>query len=376
MFFPQLVAGPIERPQGLLPQFRERHPFRYDDATHGLRLILWGMFKKVVIADRLALFTDPVFNDPRQYSPVVLLLAAFFFSFQIFCDFSGYSDIAVGSARVMGFRLMQNFDRPYAARTVAGFWTRWHVSLSSWLRDYVYIPLGGNRVPPARWCLNIEVVFLLSGLWHGANWTFVWWGALHALYVVGGAGVDVLRHGSDFVTRPDRTPRWYGAVQVVRTFSLVTFAWGLFPVPVLADAFYIAGQLPRVPGQAGGVARRGHAQPGTLPVTPGKLAYCLGLVIFLEAVHALHGSSPCSPGCAPGRCTSGGPLLRPPGRHPAGRRVRQPPVHLFSVLRVSGGFTQRDAKKLNRKDRNRDARGQRRAVLCRNRLLSRLRSNS
>ncbi|HEX8530951.1 MAG TPA: MBOAT family O-acyltransferase, partial [Cytophagales bacterium] len=162
LFFPQLVAGPIERPQGLLPQFRERHPFRSDDATAGLRLILWGMFKKVVIADRLALFTDPVFNDPRSYSPVVLWLAAFFFSFQIFCDFSGYSDIAVGSARVLGFRLMQNFDRPYAARTVAGFWTRWHISLSSWLRDYVYIPLGGNRVPAARWCFNIGVVFLLS----------------------------------------------------------------------------------------------------------------------------------------------------------------------------------------------------------------------
>ena len=292
MFFPQLVAGPIERPQGLLPQFRERHPFRYDDATHGLRLILWGMFKKVVIADRLALFTDPVFNDPRHYSPVVVLLAAFFFSFQIFCDFSGYSDIAVGSARVMGFRLMQNFDRPYAARTVAGFWTRWHVSLSSWLRDYVYIPLGGNRVPPARWCLNIAVVFLLSGLWHGANWTFVWWGALHALYVVGGAGVDVLRARLGFVTRPDRTPRWYGAVQVVRTFSLVTFAWVFFRSRSLADAFYIAGQLPRVPGQAGAWLAAGMPQPGTLPVTPGKLAYCLGLVIFLEAVHALHGEQP------------------------------------------------------------------------------------
>jgi D-alanyl-lipoteichoic acid acyltransferase DltB (MBOAT superfamily) len=292
MFFPQLVAGPIERPQGLLPQFRERHAFRYDDATHGLRLILWGMFKKVVIADRLALFTDPVFNEPRSYSPVVLLLAAFFFSFQIFCDFSGYSDIAVGSARVMGFRLMQNFDRPYAARTVAGFWTRWHISLSSWLRDYVYIPLGGNRVPLPRWCLNIGVVFLLSGLWHGANWTFVAWGALHALYVMGEAGCKALRARFGIATGPGRMPRLYGAGRVVLTFSLVTFAWIFFRSRSLEDAFYVAGQLLRVPGQVGTWLAAGQPVPGTLPVTPGKLVYCLGLVVLLEVLHAAHGERP------------------------------------------------------------------------------------
>jgi D-alanyl-lipoteichoic acid acyltransferase DltB (MBOAT superfamily) len=292
LFFPQLVAGPIERPQALLPQFRERHAFRYDDVTHGLRLILWGMFKKVLIADRLALFTDPVFNDPRSHSPVVLLLAAFFFSFQIFCDFSGYSDIAVGSARVMGFRLMQNFDRPYAARTVTGFWTRWHISLSSWLRDYVYIPLGGNRVPPLRWCLNIGVVFLLSGLWHGANWTFVAWGTLHALYVLGEAGANALRARFGIVTRPDRLPRRYGAAQVILTFSLVTFAWIFFRSRSLEDAFYVAGQLLRVPGQVGAWVAAGQPVLGTLPVTPGKLVYCLALVLFLEVLHAAHGERP------------------------------------------------------------------------------------
>ena len=292
MFFPQLVAGPIERPQQLLPQFRERHAFRYDDATHGLRFILWGMFKKVVIADRLALFTDPVFNDPRSYSPVVLLLAAFFFSFQIFCDFSGYSDIAVGSARVMGFRLMQNFDRPYAARTVAGFWTRWHISLSSWLRDYVYIPLGGNRVPVPRWCLNIGVVFLLSGLWHGANWTFVVWGALHALYVLGEAGSNALRSRFGIATRPDRVPGLYGAGQVMLTFSLVTFAWIFFRSRSLEDAFYVAGQLVRVPGQAGEWFAAGQPVLGPLPITPGKLLYCLGLVVLLEVLHAAQGKRP------------------------------------------------------------------------------------
>ncbi len=292
MFFPQLVAGPIERPGQLLPQFRERHPFRYDDATHGLRLILWGMFKKVVIADRLALFTDPVFNDPRGYSPPVLGLAAFFFSFQIFCDFSGYSDIAVGSARVMGFRLMQNFDRPYAARTVAGFWTRWHVSLSFWLRDYVYIPLGGNRVPVPRWCLNIAVVFLLSGLWHGAAWTFVAWGALHALYVIGEAGVRTLGARLGMAAGPARLSGLYGAGQVVLTFSLVTFAWIFFRSRSLEDAFYIAGQLPRIPGQAGAWLAAGRPGLGALPVTPGKGVFCLGLVVFLEAVHAWHGAQP------------------------------------------------------------------------------------
>jgi D-alanyl-lipoteichoic acid acyltransferase DltB (MBOAT superfamily) len=250
------------------------------------------MFKKVVIADRLALFTDPVFNDPRAYSPVVLLLAAFFFSFQIFCDFSGYSDIAVGSARVMGFRLMQNFDRPYAARTVAGFWTRWHISLSSWLRDYVYIPLGGNRVPLPRWCFNIGVVFLLSGLWHGANWAFVAWGALHACYVIGGAGVDALRARLPIASRPDGVPRLYGAVQVMLTFSLVTFAWIFFRSRSLEDAFYVVGQLGQVPGQVGAWLAGGRPDLGTLPVTPAKLAYCLGLVVFLEVLHAAHGERP------------------------------------------------------------------------------------
>src|SRR5262249_46023599 len=152
------------------------HHFDYERVTNGLKLIAWGLFKKTVVADRLALFVNPVYASPERFSGPILALGTVLFAFQIYCDFSGYSDIAIGSARVMGFRLMRNFDRPYTAWSVAEFWRRWHISLSTWFRDYVYIPLGGNRVPALRWTIAIMIVFLLSGLWHGANWTFVVWG--------------------------------------------------------------------------------------------------------------------------------------------------------------------------------------------------------
>jgi alginate O-acetyltransferase complex protein AlgI len=173
MFYPQLVAGPIERPQNILHQFHVRHKFDYELAKSGLLLMAWGMFKKVVIADRLALFVNEVFDHPSDYSGPSVITAALFFSFQIFCDFSGYSDIAIGSARVMGFTLMTNFDRPYASASISEFWRRWHISLSTWFRDYLYIPLGGNRVSKPRAYLNLFIVFLVSGLWHGANWNYI-----------------------------------------------------------------------------------------------------------------------------------------------------------------------------------------------------------
>src|SRR5699024_7094945 len=156
--------------------------FDYDLATNGLKLMAWGMFKKVVIADRVAQIVNLVYNDVHSYRGFPLILATVFFAFQIYCDFSGYSDIAIGSAQVMGFRLMENFRRPYFARTISGFWKRWHISLSSWFRDYVYIPLGGNRVVKWRWYYNLFITFLISGLWHGANWTFVAWGIIHGFY--------------------------------------------------------------------------------------------------------------------------------------------------------------------------------------------------
>src|SRR4030095_15460522 len=184
MFFPQLVAGPIERPQNLIRQFREIHHFDYDWVTSALKLRAWGLFKKTVVADHLALFVNPVYADPAQFSGPILALATVLFAFQIYCDFSRYSEIAIGAARVLGFRLMENFDRPYSATSVAEFWRRWHISLSTWFRDYLYLPLGGRRVPLPRWCLNILVVFLVSGLWHGASWTYVLWGAMHGVYLI------------------------------------------------------------------------------------------------------------------------------------------------------------------------------------------------
>lgn len=183
-FFPQLVAGPIERATNLLPQFFEKHNFEYKRAADGLKLMLWGFFKKVVVADRLSSIVNIVYNDPTSFTGTPLILATIFFAFQIYCDFSGYSDIAIGAAQIMGFRLMDNFKRPYFSRSISEFWKRWHISLSTWFKDYLYIPLGGNRVAIPRWYANLFIVFLVSGLWHGANWTFVIWGALHGIYLI------------------------------------------------------------------------------------------------------------------------------------------------------------------------------------------------
>ncbi len=243
MFFPQLVAGPIERPQNLLHQFREVHHFDYDRVTSGLKLMAWGLFKKTVIADRVALFVNPVYAAPGQVDGPLLFVATLLFAFQIYCDFSGYSDIAIGAARVMGFRLMTNFDRPYHARSVAEFWRRWHISLSTWFRDYVYFPLGGNRVPAMRWAMNILIVFLVSGLWHGANWTFVIWGGLHGLYLLGGA-----------VTRRwrERVVDWSGlasreslhrALRTVCTFTLVCIGWIFFRAATFDQAMLVCTRM-------------------------------------------------------------------------------------------------------------------------------------
>ncbi len=184
MFFPQLVAGPIERPQNILHQLKEKKLFHYQNFSDGGKLMLWGFFKKICIADRLAFFVNEVYKSPADHTGFQCLIAIVFFSFQIYCDFSAYTDIAIGSAKVMGIDLMKNFDRPYASTSIATFWKRWHISLSTWFRDYLYIPLGGNRKGAYITYLNIMIVFLLSGLWHGASWTFVIWGAIHGIAVV------------------------------------------------------------------------------------------------------------------------------------------------------------------------------------------------
>jgi D-alanyl-lipoteichoic acid acyltransferase DltB (MBOAT superfamily) len=219
-FFPQLVAGPIERSQNLLPQFRERHAFDYDRVVSGLRLMLGGFLMKLVVADRLAPFVQEVFSQPGAYHGLPVLLAFYFFTFQIYCDFAGYSLIAIGSARVMGYDLMENFRRPFFSKSIGEFWQRWHISLSTWFRDYLYIPLGGNRVPRWRWYLNLLVVFTVSGLWHGANWTFVIWGALHGVYLVAGALTASRREGV-WATWEDRYRLWQGRDSAVRAAGLV-----------------------------------------------------------------------------------------------------------------------------------------------------------
>jgi alginate O-acetyltransferase complex protein AlgI len=292
MFYPQLVAGPIERPQNILPQIHEKHHFEYNNVTDGLKQMMWGMFKKVVIADRLVKFTDPVFNHPHDYSPLVLLLGAIFFSFQIFCDFSGYSDIALGSAKVMGFRLMKNFDKPYHSKDISEFWKRWHISLSSWFRDYLYFSLGGNRVSIPRWYFNLFFVFLVSGFWHGANWTFIAWGALHGFYLVFAIVSAKTRNKLNQLTGITRVPWLFAMTQILITYSLVTFAWIFFRANTIKDALYIAGRIPVALGTIARLLFTGHlsgssimAAVGNQPLYMYDLVLSFLLILFLEAVH-------------------------------------------------------------------------------------------
>ncbi|OHD68961.1 MAG: hypothetical protein A2W19_06985 [Spirochaetes bacterium RBG_16_49_21] len=241
-FFPKIIAGPIERPN-LIKQFLRKRPPDYRDITDGLRLMAFGFFKKLVIADRIGIAVNEVYNHPYDYHGIYHILATAFFSVQLYCDFSGYSDIAKGAARVLGLRLMDNFKRPYGARSIREFWRRWHISLTTWLRDYWYIPLGGNRVAGWRWQYNLFITFLASGLWHGASWTFVAWGVLHGLYVL--AGVWSIRVRSNLVHRIGlyRLPRLYRGLQVSVTCILVGFAWIFFRADTLSDALYMARQV-------------------------------------------------------------------------------------------------------------------------------------
>ena len=242
-FWPQLVAGPIERSRHLLPQFRRRHAFDYRRVTDGLRLMLWGMFKKVVIADQLAVYVNQVYNHVDDYQGPALMIATFFFAIQIYCDFSGYSDMAVGSARVMGYDLMENFNRPYFAKSIREFWQRWHISLSTWFRDYLYIPLGGNRAVKWRWYYNLFITFLVSGLWHGANWTFAIWGALHGLFlIVEIATGNCWQKAANFLF-PNEPSFWNRAFRVCVTMIQVCFAWIFFRANTVQDAFTVLRKM-------------------------------------------------------------------------------------------------------------------------------------
>jgi D-alanyl-lipoteichoic acid acyltransferase DltB (MBOAT superfamily) len=244
LFYPQLVAGPIERPQNLLHQFREPHVFDVNRITSGLQQMLWGLFKKVVIADRLAIYADSVFNHPTGHGGLDILVATYCFAIQIYCDFSGYSDIAIGAARVMGFTLMTNFRTPYGAQSVREFWQRWHISLSTWFRDYVYIPLGGARVSPTRWVRNVLITFVVSGLWHGASWTFIIWGALHGLYVVTGAYLQAPRRWLAAWVGLEHVPDTLRAcLRTVVTFHLVLIAWVFFRAHSVPEALDLLGRV-------------------------------------------------------------------------------------------------------------------------------------
>ena len=242
-FFPQLVAGPIERSGNLLPQLKVVRKFSTENIVDGMLPICWGFFKKLVIADNLAVLVNTAYAAPAEYSALQLIIATTAFAFQIYCDFSAYSDIARGSAAMLGVRLMENFDRPYLADSIQDFWRRWHISLSGWFRDYVYFPLGGNRVSPLRRCGNLLVVFLLSGLWHGAAMTYVLWGLLHGLYqVVGIATRDCKRRALSrlHIAESNRVLRF---LRVACTFVLVTLAWVLFRANTLPDAGIVFARI-------------------------------------------------------------------------------------------------------------------------------------
>lgn len=242
-FFPQLVAGPIERSSRLLNQFYEKHYFNYDRVCRGLMMMLWGYFMKMVVADRLAVLVDQVFNYCNYYKGFEILTGAVFFGFQIYCDFAGYSTIAMGASQVMGFELMENFHQPYLATSVADFWRRWHISLTSWFRDYLYIPLGGNRRGKWMKYRNIMIVFLSSGLWHGANWTYVIWGGMNGLFQIIGAETKALRAK---LGRALRLREGSGSARLlaqVVTFLLVDFSWIFFRAETLTDAVTVVRQL-------------------------------------------------------------------------------------------------------------------------------------
>ncbi|MFZ5942004.1 MAG: MBOAT family O-acyltransferase [Bacteroidota bacterium] len=255
-FFPQLVAGPIERATNLLPQFYTKREFSYEKAVDGLRQILWGLFKKIVIADSCAEYANLIFNNSEAYPGSTLLLGALFFTFQIYGDFSGYSDIAIGTARLFGFSLMRNFAFPYFSRDIAEFWRRWHISLSTWFRDYLYIPLGGSRGSLWNRVLNTFIIFIVSGFWHGANWTFIAWGALNALYFMPLLLTNKNRSNLGIVAAGRTFPGAREFLAMLLTFSLTVLAWIFFRSASLSQAFAIIGEivspslftLPSVPG--------------------------------------------------------------------------------------------------------------------------------
>jgi D-alanyl-lipoteichoic acid acyltransferase DltB (MBOAT superfamily) len=274
-FFPQLVAGPISRAGLLLPQLRARVRFDADRTIEGLRLILWGFFKKIVISDNVAGYVNAIYDAPYDHTGLPLILATLMFSIQIYCDFSAYSDIAIGTARILGVELAVNFRQPYLARSVREFWSRWHISLSTWFRDYLYIPLGGSRVAFPRALLNLFIVFLVSGLWHGASWTFVFWGALHGGFVV----FEAVLHR----VRGEPRARLGGWAGWLMTFALVNTAWIFFRAGTIEEAFYILTYSLAFASEGWSVSALAAAGGWTA----GRLVLAGGLVLLLFGADVL-----------------------------------------------------------------------------------------
>lgn len=243
MFYPQLVAGPIERPQNILHQLHERHEFDFERLLAGLRIMLWGYFKKMVIADRLAIYVDRVYNSPQHQNSLTLIVATAFFAIQIYCDFSGYSEIAIGAAKIMGINLMENFRQPYFSKSISEFWRRWHISLSTWFKDYLYIPMGGSRVKKWRRDFNLFVTFGVSGLWHGANWTYIIWGSLNGLYLI------IENHTKIFDDKIKRNMdkvllrSIYAVLKTMITFILICFTWIFFRAKTLQQAIEVIKKI-------------------------------------------------------------------------------------------------------------------------------------
>jgi alginate O-acetyltransferase complex protein AlgI len=242
-YFPQLVAGPIERATRLLPQLNRSRLASADEVVSGLRLAAWGLFKKVVVADRLGVLVDAVYAEPTAFNGFALIMAMLFFCYQVYGDFSGYSDVAIGVARVLGVDLMRNFDQPHGSRSMSEWWNRWHISLSTWFRDYVYFPLGGSQIGFWGWARNITIVFLISGIWHGASWKFAVWGLMHAVLVVGDRATRPLRDGVARALGVDSVPGLRPAIQIVSTFVLWAFTLVPFRADTLSEAVYVMTHL-------------------------------------------------------------------------------------------------------------------------------------
>lgn len=287
-FFPQLAAGPIERSINLLPQFKTVHKFEYNRTVEGLLLATWGMFKKVFIADRLAVYVNLIYGNISGSSGIALLTATVFFAFQILCDFSGYSDIAIGIAKVLGFDLMRNFRHPYFSRTITEFWRRWHISLSTWFKDYVYIPLGGNRVRIPRWYFNLFITFLISGLWHGAALHFVAWGALHGFYQIAGHFTKPIRIKllkKSGIATDDYVKQWWKCVQIIFTFSLVCISWIFFRAPGIRTSIQIIKRIFFIPKELWWALKIGFGEMGLFDCTRHLL--CINWTCFTDSLYGI-----------------------------------------------------------------------------------------